>query len=99
MTCINKENYELMKSIREFAISYCTFYEATGGRIGTYPDELIDKTIACFEKVLYNRLFVQKNSGETPKTFKDNLQMATDIIEGNAKEDRVHSVIRRLYSC
>ena len=97
MTSINKENYELMKSIREFAISYCTFYEATGGRIGTYPDELLDKTIACFEKILYNRQFVQTYCDETPKNLKENLQYATDILEGNIQEDRIHSVIKRLY--
>jgi len=99
MNCINKENYELMKKIQEFTTSYCVFYETTGGRMGTYPDELIDRTIACFEKVLYNRQFIQVNCDEKPNTFAENLQLASDIIEGNAKEDRIHSVIRRLYQC
>ena len=95
--CINQENYELMKQIRDFATTYCTFEEVTNGRMGTFPDELIDKTIACFEKVLYNRMFVQKYCNETPKTFVENLEMAKEILEGTYKEDRLHSVIKRLY--
>ena len=95
--CINQENYELMKQIRDFATSYCTFEEVTNGRIGTFPDELIDKTIACFEKVLYNRLFIQDVCGEKSKTFIENLEMAKEILDGTYKEDRLHSVIKRLY--
>ena len=86
-----------MREIRDFATAYCTFEEVTNGRMGTYPDELIDKTIACFEKVLYNRLYIQKYCHETPKTFTENLEMAQQILDGSYKDDRLHSVIQRLY--
>ena len=95
--CINKENYQLMKEIRDNAISYCSFFEATGGRVGTYPEELIDKTIACFEKVLYNRLFIQEACHEQPKSFTDNLKMAQEILDGTYKEDDIHSLMKRIY--
>lgn len=96
--CINNENYELMKEIREYSTTFCTFFEVTQGRIGDFPDELIDKTIACFEKVLYNRLFIQKAIGKPTRSFKDNLQMAQDILDGKMVEDRLTSVIKRLYA-
>lgn len=95
--CINKENYDLMKQIRDFAISYCTFFETTNGRIGTYPDELIDRTVACFEKVLYNRMFIQTACHEKPKSFKENLEMAQKILEGTLKDDDIFSIMQRLY--
>ena len=86
-----------MKQIRDFATTYCTFEEVTNGRMGTFPDELIDKTIACFEKILYNRVYIQTNCKETPKTFTENLEIANQILEGTYQEDRLHSVIKRLY--
>ena len=95
--CINSENYQLRREIRDYATAYCTFEEVTNGRIGTFPDELIDKTIACFEKVLYNRLFIQDVCNEKPRSFVENLEMATQILDGTYKEDRLHSVIKRLY--
>lgn len=95
--CINKENYELMKQIRDFSTSYCTFFETSGGRIGTYPESLIDKTIACFEKVLYNRLFIQEACHEQPRSFTDNLKMAQEILDGSYQDDDIHSLMKRVY--
>ena len=95
--CINSENYELMRQIREYSITYCTYFEVSNGRIGTFQDELIDKTIACFEKVLYNRLFIQKACHEKTKGFKENLQMAQDILDGKNMDDRLSCVIKRIY--
>ena len=96
--CINSENYLLMKEIREYSTTFCTFFEVTNGRIGDFPDELIDKTIACFEKVLYNRLFIQKMCNQKTKGFKENLQMAQDILDGKYVDDRLSSVIKRIYA-
>ena len=91
-----KENYQLMLEMRNYAIAYCTFVEA-GGQIGTYADVLLNKTIAVATKIKVNRDFIAECLLKDIPTEEEECKTAVSILEGTYKEDRLHSVIARLY--
>ena len=91
-----RENYELMNEIRNYAISYCTFVES-GGHIGDFPDALINKTIAVATKMKVNRDYVAECMLKDIPTEERECEIATSILNGSYREDRLHSVIARLY--
>lgn len=92
---ISQEDYLLMKELRDYATSYCTFWECSG-KIGWYTDELINKTIACVNKIIYNRNFVFESCGKPIPTFTEDLQTANSILDGTFQGNRLSSVIERI---
>ena len=97
--CLNLDNYMLMKNIRDFAISYCTFFEATrgSGGLGAYADELINKSFACFKKLEENQNYVNKYCHIKEKSKDEYLEIAKNILNKTYIESRTSNVIERLY--
>lgn len=97
MDSIWKENYRLMEEIKNCAISYTMFVD-NGGYIGTYTDALLNKTIALLTKVKANRDYISEVMSYDIPSENQECDTAMDILDGVFKEDRVHSVIERIYA-
>ena len=96
MKSIWVEDYELMNELRNYAITYCTFVES-GGKVGDFADVLLNKTIAVATKIKVNRDYVAEYLHRDIPTEKQECDTAISILNGTFKEDRLHSVIARLY--
>ena len=96
MKSIWQEDYELMNELRNYTISYCTFVES-GGKVGDFVDVLLNKTIAVATKIKANRDYIAECLGRDIPTEEEECRTALSILDGTFKEDRLHSVIARLY--
>lgn len=96
MKSIWAEDYELMNELRNYAITYCTFVES-GGQVGDFADVLLNKTIAVATKIKVNRDYIAECLLKDIPTEEEECKTAVSILEGTFKEDRLHSVIARLY--
>ena len=90
------EDYELMNELRNYALTYCTFVES-GGQIGDFADALLNKTIAVATKIKVNRDYIAECLLKDIPAEEEECKTAVSILEGTFKEDRLHSIIARLY--
>ena len=89
------ENYQLMKELREFSITYVTFVES-GGKIGDFDQIIIDKAIAVATKIKANRDYIREVLGKDIPTVQQECQTAISILNGTYQQDRLHSVMNRI---
>ena len=90
-----QENYQLMKQLREYSITYVTFVES-GGKAGDFDQQMIDKAIAVAVKIKENRDYIQKTLGRPIPTKQQECQIAVSILNGTYKADRLSSVMNRI---
>ena len=89
------ENYQLMKELREYAITYVTFVES-GGKAGSFEQDMIDRAVAVSVKIKENRDYILKCCGHSIPTKKQECKMATDILNNTYPVNRLHSTISRI---
>lgn len=97
MTSLWNENYELMKELKDYTTTYVTYVQH-GGHSGDFPDSLINKIIAISIKIKSNRDYFSAYMNVDIPTENEEIKIANDIMNGNYKENRLDSVIRRIYT-
>ena len=95
--CMWKENYEIMKQLRDAVITYFTFTETTGSGIGDFADAMINKAIALAIKLKENRDYIDKALSKPISTEQQEIEIANAILDGTYQEDMLASIMRRLY--
>ena len=90
-----QENYQLMKELREYSITYVTFVES-GGKAGDFDKVIIDKAIAVATKIKENRDYISKALGRAVPTVQQECQTAVSILNGTYQQDRLYSVMNRI---
>lgn len=95
--CEWKVRYELMKQIRDASTAYCLFTESAGAGLGTFADAMVNKSIALLVKLRESRDYTEEYLHHEIRTDEQEIELAESILNGTYQEDRIHSVIRRIY--
>lgn len=97
MASIWIENLELMEELKEYATTYVNYVRA-GGHAGDFPDALVNKAIAISVKIKQNRDHIWSAMKYDIPSEDEECKTALDILNGDFKDNRLHSVIDRIYT-